>query len=151
MIFLILFAVIFVICVAHDVRKAEIACKATFAECDASEAFTDWRLRNPGVYIGLSEEGRKILGVYLDAYDEFLRTHPYVDGTKHREWLVSLFYEFPPKSPKDMPTQTKKRLILRRFFYYQQIKRSFKMLIVVPRCPLDIFYLATVTASFQLR
>jgi hypothetical protein len=84
-------------------KKDEYRLKTTENWCDASEIFTDWRLRNPGVYLGLSEEGRKLLSKNLETYDEFLRTHPYINGTKHREWLVSLFYEFPPKSPDDAP------------------------------------------------
>jgi len=81
---------------------------AVNAMCDASEAFTDWRLQNQGVYIGLSKEGRLLLGRYLEAYDWFLRTHKFIDGTKHREWLVSMFYDFPPKHPDGMPGEDKR-------------------------------------------
>ena len=73
---------------------------AVNAWCDASEAFTDWRLRNQGVYIGLSEEGRRLLAANLEGYDWFCRTHKFIDGTKHREWLVSLFYDLPSKHPQ---------------------------------------------------
>jgi hypothetical protein len=110
MLFVILFFVTCLVFLKYEIKETEVACKALFAECDASEAFTDWRLRNPGVYIGLSEEGRKFLGVYLDAYDKFLKTHPYIDGLKHREWLVSLFYEFPPKTPDDAPVEYEEQL-----------------------------------------
>jgi|GEM_PF-3782993 len=73
---------------------------ATDAECAASEAFTDWRLRNPGVYIGLSLEGRALVRRCLETYEVFLQTHPYIDGTQHKEWLLSLFNELPPKHPR---------------------------------------------------
>jgi hypothetical protein len=74
------------------------------AECDTGRAFIEWRLRNQGVYIGLSEEGRKLLGLWLEAYDWFLQTHKFIDGKKHREWMVSLFYDFPPKYPDGVPS-----------------------------------------------
>ncbi len=78
------------------------------ARRDASEAFTEWRFRNQGVYIGLSEEGRMFLTRNLEAYDWFLRTHKFIDGREHREWLVSLFYDLPPKHPDDVPSGDKK-------------------------------------------
>lgn len=84
-------------------RQCDECLTAVNAMCDASEAFTDWRFRNQGVYIGLSEEGRMLLGRYLEAYDWFLRTYKFIDGTKHREWLVSMFYDFPPKHPHGLP------------------------------------------------
>lgn len=84
-------------------RQCDECLAAVNAMCDASEAFTDWRLRNQGVHIGLSEEGRILLGRYLEAYDWFLRTHRFYDGRVHRNWLVSMFYDFPPKHPDGMP------------------------------------------------
>ncbi|MEK7579601.1 MAG: hypothetical protein AAB469_00145 [Patescibacteria group bacterium] len=104
---LVLFMVSFLIRHHHQCNDCLAAVNAM---CDASEAFTDWRLRNQGVYIGLSEEGRLLLGRYLEAYDWFLRTHKFIDGTKHREWLVSMFYNFPPKTPHGMPSDGKKSI-----------------------------------------
>ena len=84
--------------------EALAANKAMF---EASEIFTDWWLRNPGIYIGLSEEGRLLLSRYIEAYDWFLKTHEYIDGKEYREYLVSLLYELPPKDPKRMPRDKK--------------------------------------------
>ena len=89
-------------------RQCDQCLAAVNAMCDVSEAFTDWRLRNQGVHIGLSEKGRLLLGRYLEAYDWFLRTHKFIDGTKHREWLVSMFYDFPPKHPDGLPSGSKR-------------------------------------------
>ena len=89
--------------------KGKIALFATCVWCDASEVFTDWRLRNPGVYIGLSPEGRKLLARNLKTYEDFLETHPWIgDDNGHRDWLISLFDDLPPKHPKSKPTVNKK-------------------------------------------
>jgi hypothetical protein len=92
--------------------RGEKQLAALIAWYDASKVFTDWRLRNQGVYIGLSEEGRMLLGRNLDAYDWFLKTHKFIDGKEHREWLVNLFYDFPPKHP-DEQDPTEKRGVLK--------------------------------------
>lgn len=102
---LVLFMVGFLIRHHYQCNECLAAINAT---CDAGEAFTNWRLRNQGVYIGLSEEGRLLLGRYLEAYDWFLRTHKFIDGTKHRDWLVSMFYDFPPKYPDGIPSEDKR-------------------------------------------
>ena len=111
-IFKLLFLFALIICaVTFDLwhsRKCNESLAAIHALCDASEAFTDWRLRNQGVYIGLSEKGRMLLGRNLDAYDWYLRTHKFIDGKEHREWLVSLFYDFPPKHPRRLRPEIKK-------------------------------------------
>jgi hypothetical protein len=85
------------------------------AECDAGNAFIEWRLRNQGVYIGLSEEGRLLLGRWLEAYDWFLRTHKFIDGTEKRDWLVKMFYDLPPKYPRDVRPESKS--LLGRFLF----------------------------------
>ncbi len=103
--FLALFMVSFLIWNYYQCNECLAAVNAM---CDASEAFTDWRLRNQGVYIGLSEEGRMLLGRYLEDYDWFLRTHKFIDGTKQREWLVSMFYDLPPKHPDGLPGEDKR-------------------------------------------
>lgn len=82
-------------------KKGNESLAATDAWCDASEAFCDWRMENPGVYIGLSPEGRMLLARNIEGYDWFLKTHPWIDGTEHRAWLVSLFDDLPPKYPRD--------------------------------------------------
>lgn len=92
---------------------------AICADCDASESFMDWRLRNPGVYIGLSPVGQQLLARRLEAYDRFLKVHKFRDDSfrEHREWLVSLFHDLPPKHPdfRDHPKQGVQTNVL--FFY----------------------------------
>ena len=114
--------VILTICMASFFMRHHQQCNecltATNAMCDASKAFGNWRLRNQGVYIGLSEEGRMLLGCYLEAYDWFLRTHKFIDGTEHREWLVSMFYDFPPKDPDGLPGEDKRGIQQDAFSFY---------------------------------
>jgi hypothetical protein len=93
------------------------ALAATHAWCDASNAFVEWRLRNQGVYIGLSKEGRDLLAANLQAYDWFLRTHKYVEDDGHREWLVKMFYDFPPQNPHDTPTPRRSNQSVSILFY----------------------------------
>lgn len=100
MVAILVVAVVAALLVIHHFR-CENSLASVRAWCDTGKDFTDWRIRNPGVYIGLSEEGRRLLARNLEAYEWFLRTHKYFDGNDHREWLISLFYEFPPKHPDD--------------------------------------------------
>ena len=98
-------------------RQCDDALAALNAECDASNAFIDWRLRNQGVYIGLSKEGRMLLGQWLEAYDWFLRTHKFIDGREHREWIVKMFYDLPPKHPHGVPTHRRVSQTRRSILY----------------------------------
>lgn len=82
-------------------RECREALAATNAYCDAGDEFMDWSLRNPGVYIGLSEEGRMLLAKTIEGYDWFLRTHTFYHDDGHRDWLVSLFNDLPPKYPDE--------------------------------------------------
>lgn len=85
--------------------KCDWRLASTYAWCDASEAFDEWRRRNPGTYFGLSEEGRRILCRYIEADTRFLETHKFYDGKIHHEWLVSLLNDLPPKPPHDLPAE----------------------------------------------
>jgi len=89
-----------------------IQCNECFAAidawCDTGDAFSDWRLRNQGVYVGLSEEGRMLVHHHLNAYDWFLRTHKFIDGRKYREWLIGFLHDFPPKHPDGIPNKNKR-------------------------------------------
>ena len=99
--FVLLVMLVFLIWHSH---QCDEALRALNAECDTGNAFVEWRLRNQGVHIGLSEEGRMLLGRWLEAYDWFLRTHKFIDGREKREWLVRMFYDFPPKHPDGIPS-----------------------------------------------
>lgn len=96
-------AVAMVVFLTWHSRRCDKSLAALNAECDTSNAFIEWRLRNQGVYIGLSVEGRELLGRWLEAYDWFLRTHKFIDGREKREWLVKMFYDFLPKHPDGIP------------------------------------------------
>jgi hypothetical protein len=86
------------------VEKQTCANKACDRMCESNERFMDWRMRNQGVYIGLSEEGQKLVKDHIAAWDEFWKTHPYIKpNLEHREWLISLLHELPPKTPHEMP------------------------------------------------
>lgn len=79
------------------VRKIKESITATEEWCTAGELFMSWFDKNPEVYVGLSEEGRMLLCRYLDAYDRYFETHPYIDASNHMNhynMLVSLFFDF---------------------------------------------------------
>lgn|SRR5665213_548976 len=101
-------AVVFLIRFSHQCVEA---LAATNAECDASETFDDWRLRNLGVYVGLSEEGRMLVGRWLEAHDWFSRTHKFIDGRERREFILSFFDDFPPKHPHGLPRSGNKGVL----------------------------------------
>lgn len=76
---------------------------------EAKEIFSSWRWNNPGVCIGLSDEGRELLLCELKTYDECLEVYPFSDGDEYREWLLSLLDDFPPKPRKIILTRLKPR------------------------------------------
>lgn len=86
---------------AYNVWKSGKALIAAHAWCDADVIFVEWRCRNPGVYIGLSDEGKRLLGILIAAYDEFLRWHSFIGDNGTRDRLLSLYNDLPPKSPND--------------------------------------------------
>jgi hypothetical protein len=88
---------------------------STCKYCDAEEAFINWRLSNPHIYVGLSDKAKELLGKYIIAYDEFLKMHPYVDGEKHREWLHSLYNDLPPRPHKPSSIKTESAPAVRFF------------------------------------
>lgn len=90
------------------ILKGNILSRSIHAWLDASENFTDWRNTNPSVYIGLSDKGKALLTALIRAYDDFLTHHPYINGTDHREYLMSLFDDFPPLRRKPKPKTTPK-------------------------------------------
>ena len=117
MTFNILFLVFLVVFFCYQWLKSEREFRTECAFFDTDKVFSEWRLRNQGVYIGLSEEGRKLVTCCLEAYDQFLKTHSRIDGSKHRKWLVSQFYDFPPKHPDGMPAGKKKGALPDALFF----------------------------------
>lgn len=79
-----------------SLRSAKRSLAATVAWCDAGDAFEEWVDRNPGVYIGLSPEGRQHVWRLIDTYDEFCASHSFHDGAEHRRFYLSLFDHLPP-------------------------------------------------------
>ncbi len=77
--------------------------RALVANCDAAEAFYQWRQRNQGVYIGLSPEGSSLVIELLETYDEYMRTHSFLEELGQRELYLSWLNDFPPQTPKTIP------------------------------------------------
>lgn len=80
--------------------------KLFLALCDLEAARHDlfeWRWSNPGVYLGLSDTGKALLIRTLEAYDTFVRYHPYARDDEYRDFLLGLFNELPPLHRKRLP------------------------------------------------
>lgn len=84
--------------------------------CTAYRVFNEWRERNLAVYIGLSEEGRELLGIYLEAAEEYYELRSWKNGSDQLALLRSMFYEFPPKTPSDIYPNPKGAHTGRPFF-----------------------------------
>jgi hypothetical protein len=77
--------------------------RAFHIRCNWREAFGEfweWRQRNPGVFIGLSDEGTRLLRKTYAAYEAFLWAHPDAPDTGHREELLKYLDDFPPDTPQ---------------------------------------------------
>ncbi len=97
--------VTFGICIASviSLRQAFIQTQAMWDEEDASVTFHDWREHNPGVYLGLSFEGRRLISLWLVALERYMHTHPFCDCEWKRMWILELLNDLPPNSPKSFP------------------------------------------------
>jgi len=73
-----------------ETLKGKEATAATFADCDVDAALLDWLIHLPSSSVSLDKEGRKLIRCKLYTYDWFLRTHPSVDGSRHRAFLEGL-------------------------------------------------------------
>jgi len=142
--FVLLFPVIvattMVVFLVRHSRQCAESHAALCAECDAGDAFFEWSTRNPGVYVGLSEEGRMLVGRWLHAHDWFQRTHTFIDGTERREWIESFLDDFPPKSPKRLPNGKKS---VRRGTLSFYTLTGIKYLVYYPPrdCPFGAFFI----------
>lgn len=96
--------------------RGTIETRAFLAWIEAGEVFFAWRLRNPGVYIGLSHEGRRLLTELIAAYDRFLELNPELKDNGHRDYYLSLYNHLPPKRP------TSKRPPKGRFLFFNAMK-----------------------------
>jgi len=55
----------------------------------------NWRIANPGVYIGLSPEGRKLVLKHIETFEVYLKAHDTKDTYDHLVSLESLLHDFP--------------------------------------------------------
>lgn len=69
----------------------------------AAQRFKEWYYTNPGVYVGISPEGLRLLFEFIDAYDAHERVNPFWRFDWIRaEWL-SLLDDLPPNTPMSSP------------------------------------------------
>ena len=104
----ILSLVAFIIWFYQQLKEGLRLLAITNAMSEARKTFVEWQYHNPGVYIGLSPEGRKLLIRYLHTYDAWLVSHNLTDRN-HFEKLAELLNDFPPKEPNGMPPGTPKK------------------------------------------
>ncbi len=91
-------------------------------ECyNATEAFYQWRVRNPGVYVGLSPEGSSLVLRCLEAHDAYMKNRPHLDDVVRREFLLSLLDDFPPKEPDAVPFKKRATSTAALFFLYTRL------------------------------
>ncbi len=86
------------------IRIGERNSSATEAHDDwrmACEEFSDWQCLNPGVFLGLSDEGKALLRKVCISFDILMFTHPGFDGRAIKEYFLSLFDDFPPNTPNE--------------------------------------------------
>lgn len=102
----------------RNVFRAYDALSAMRAECNAALRFFEWFHRNPGVYIGLSPEGRCLVCEWLLAIDWCSQTHSYMDLSEKRAMVLDLLNDLPPKPPSEHPLDECSRT---RFFLYTYI------------------------------
>jgi hypothetical protein len=107
---------ILMVCVAwvfvsavYDIIKNHIACRAADLEYEACLCFSEWRKQNPGVYIGLSDEGVALVWAWIHVLDWYQKTHPWKDCSEKRQQLLALLNNLPPKRPiRNLPTSIRK-------------------------------------------
>lgn len=87
----------------RDILKSHSSLRGARAEREAEWRFDEWRYRNPGVYLSLSDEGKALLRAWIKALDWYEKTHPWVDCRSRRAYIMSFFDDFPPKSPNEAP------------------------------------------------
>jgi hypothetical protein len=91
-----------------------------FARIRAGEHLDEWRRRNPGVVIGLSPEGKRLVWALIKAYEDLLDKLPFAEeDVGHRDYLLSLLNELPPKPRKPLPKAAPRgRLFFISLYFY---------------------------------
>jgi hypothetical protein len=101
---LISYVVLMALSTQYSLAKSKRILRANTVWLCADTALYEWRIRNPGVYIGLSEKGRALVLAALAAYDSLVRLYPKRRNDHYRNKLLSLLDDFPPKTPHEYPT-----------------------------------------------
>ncbi len=85
--------------------RGEKEITATERWCDAGDRLFKWCNLNPDLRICDHAYARELVNECIEAYREFLRTHPYCrDENGYEAWLQSLLVPPPdPKTPKRIP------------------------------------------------
>lgn len=99
----------------HIKNSKEI--KVFDAVIDASIEFSRWREDNPHIYLGLSDEGKRLLTRLIICHDDFHALFTFVDGSDHRAYLMSLFDELPPLPHKPTPNSKTKPSFVKVFSF----------------------------------
>lgn len=73
----------------HLVRRGKEALAATFADCEAGEQFFGWLAEHDEVPRE-HPEFQRLLRKKVEAYREFLRTHPYCQNKAQADHLIKL-------------------------------------------------------------
>lgn len=102
--------IIQIICIFVVCRLFYGICRDTliaFAGVESREAYIrlqDWQARNPGVYIGLSPEGTRLVVDCITSYKRYIKMETWVKVDHgYLQMLEDLLNEFPDPSPEDMP------------------------------------------------
>jgi hypothetical protein len=70
-------------------QNSKMALSYTNAYCDSGKAIREWLEQNPNVSIGSCLEGRTLIDNEINAYNMFLKTHPFIiDDGKYRQSLL---------------------------------------------------------------
>jgi hypothetical protein len=128
------YVIVFALSLLYMYQKGEADYQATEKWCTASETFYTWRVSNPYVYIGLSDTGKILLTNLIVTYDIFLKRHPFCDDRGHREYLMSLFDDLPPRPHKPTPKNNWLHKVCR--FYLPAVLKSSLVRVIANSFPL---------------
>lgn len=67
----------------------------------AADKFYEWKGKNPGVYIGLSPEGSRLLLEFIEACDRLAEACYWMEDRENRDHLMNLLHDLPPQTPTE--------------------------------------------------
>lgn len=92
-------------CLKEWLWMRRVAEAASWEE-SSQEKLTTWRMRNPGVYIGLSPQGTALVMDRINSHKNYLMVwNIKYDRDEFLDFLESLLNEFPDPSPNDVPVK----------------------------------------------